>query len=177
MLQRLLAIIFGATAAPGALASSNTHHHATRAPGLDPPRHIESSRGRHPPPRSTPRPPGSVCTSTVGLRCGKAGAETPSPSLALDSAFPRMNGGNYGLFPIAEDSASLPTPPTPSRAGIGQTLPPASTQVPPRACQSRHSPECSTPLFPSSVLRLCFSDLAILLSLCYLAGQRCGSKF
>ena len=162
MLQRLLAILFGTTAAPGALVSSNTPHRATHAPGLDPPRHIDSSRGRRPPPRSyTPRPPGSVRTGTVGLRCGKAGAGTPSPSLALDSAFPRINGGNSGLFPIEEDSASLPTPPTPSRAGTGQTPPPGGRQVPSRACRSHHSLECPVPLFLSSVLGLWFSALAI----------------
>ena len=96
----------GITAGPGALASNNTPHRATRALGLDPPRHIDSSRGRCPPPRAyTPRHPGPVHTATVGLRCRKAGAGTPSPSLALDSAFPRMNGGYSGIFPIADDSA------------------------------------------------------------------------
>ena len=61
----------------------------------------------------------------------KAGAGTPNPSSALDSAFPRMNGGHSSLFPIAEDSASLATPPTPSGVDTGQKPPPAGTQVPP----------------------------------------------
>ena len=82
----------GTTAAPGAIALSNTPHGATRALGLDTPRHIDSSRERRerrPSPHSyIPRPPGPDHTATVGLRCGKAGAGTLSPSLALDSAFP-----------------------------------------------------------------------------------------
>ena len=122
----------GPTAAPGALALSNTPHHATRALGLDPTRHINSLQGRRPPPHSyTPRPPGPDHTATVDLRCWKAGAGTPSPSLALDSAFPRMNGGHSGMFPIAKDSASLAAPPTPSGVGTGQKPPPAGTQMPP----------------------------------------------
>ena len=109
----------GTTAAPGALALSTTPHRATRAMGLDPPHHIDSSRERRPPPHSyTPRPPGPDHTATVGLRCGKAGAETPSPPLALDSAFPRMNGGHSDLFPTAEDLARLATPPPPSGACV-----------------------------------------------------------
>ena len=38
----------------------------------------------------------------------------PSPFLALDSVFPRINGVNFSLFSITEDPASLATPPTPS---------------------------------------------------------------
>ena len=111
----------GTTTAPGALALSNNPHRATHASGLDPPCHIGSSRERRPPPHScTPRPPAPDHRATVGLRCGKAGAGTPSPSLALDSAFARMSGGYSGLFPIAEDSASLATPPTPSSTDTGQ---------------------------------------------------------
>ena len=122
----------GTTAAPGAFASSNTLHRATRAPGLDPPRHNNSSRERrHPPHSYTPRPPNPDRTATVALRCGKAGAGTASPSLALDSAFLRMNIGHYGMFPIAEDSASLATPPTSLGVGTGQKPPLAGIQVPP----------------------------------------------
>ena len=62
----------GATAAPGSLASSNTPHRAARAPGLEPPRHIDPSRERRPRPHSyIPRPPGPDLTTTVGLRCGR----------------------------------------------------------------------------------------------------------
>ena len=122
----------GTTAAPGALALSNTPHRATRALGLDTPRHINSSRGSRPPPHPyTPRPPGPDHSAMVGLRRKKAGAGTPSPSLALDLAFPRMNGEHSGLFPIAEDLASSARSPTPSGVGTGQKPPPAGPQVPP----------------------------------------------
>ena len=118
----------GTTAAPGALALISTSHRITCAPGLDRPRHIDSSRERRPPHHSyTPRSPGPDHTAPFGLRCGKAGAGTPSPSIALDSAFPRMNGGHSGLFPIAEDSASL----APPDVDTGQKPPSAGTQVPP----------------------------------------------
>ena len=93
----------GTTAAPVTLALSNTPHRATHAPGSDPPRHIDCSQERRPPLHLyTPRPPGPDHMATIGLRCGKTGAGTPNPSLALDSAFPCMNGGHSGLFPIAE---------------------------------------------------------------------------
>ena len=113
----------GTTAAPGTLATSNTPHRATRTLGLDPPRHTGPLRECRPPPHSyTPRPPGPDHTATIGLRCGKTGAGIPSPSLPLDSAFPRMNGEHSGLFPIAEYAASLATPPTPSGVGTGQKI-------------------------------------------------------
>ena len=119
----------GTTAALRALAPSDTPLCPTRAPGFDPPRDIDSSRGRRPPPLSyTPRPPGPDHVATVGLRCGKAGAGT---SFALYLAFPHMNGGRSGLFPVAEDPASLVTPPTSSGVGTRQKTPSASTQVPP----------------------------------------------
>ena len=55
--------------------------------------------------------------------------QAPSPSLALDSAFPRMNGGYSGMFPIVEDSASLATPLISSGVSREQKSPPAGTQV------------------------------------------------
>ena len=121
----------GTTAAPGRLALRNTPHRPKRAPGLDPPRHIDYSRERRPPPLSyTPRPPALDHTATVGLRHEKASTGAPSLSLALGSELHGVNDGHSDLFPIAEDSASLATPLTPSGVGTGQKPPPAGIQVP-----------------------------------------------
>ena len=96
---------------------NNTTHYATYALGSDPPRHVDPSRKSRPRPNFyKPRPPGPGHMATVGLRCGKAGDGNPSPSLALDSAFPRMNGRH----PHRKGFSEPATPPTPSGAGAGQ---------------------------------------------------------
>ena len=105
----------GTTAAPGALALSNTPHRATRALGLDPPRHIDSSRERRPLPRSyTPRPSGPDHTTTVGLRCGKAGAGTPEPLFSARLGVPPHERWAFWSVPyhrgFSETSYPAPSP-------------------------------------------------------------------
>ena len=68
---------------------------------------------------------------SAGIFHTHPGIKPRPPSLALDSAFPRMNGGHSGLFPITEDSARLATPPRLPDVSTGQKPPPAGTQGPP----------------------------------------------
>ena len=93
-------------------------------------RHMDSSRGLPPPPRSQTSYFLDAIVRTVGLRCGKTDAVAPSPSFALDSAFPHINGKRSGLFPIAEDSVGLATPSKFSLTWLqGRSISPAGTHV------------------------------------------------
>ena len=52
--------------------------------------------------RGCPTPPPLGHAVAVGLRCGKADAETPRSRVKLDSAFFRNSGGRSILFPVKE---------------------------------------------------------------------------